>query len=54
MGTILEFLKLNPRLIPTIQIALSLLAAIPYALKADWRHTMYWVAGAAIVYSVTY
>lgn len=45
---------MNPLIIPTIQIALSVCAAIGYAFAGDWRRSVYWIAGAVLTFSVTY
>lgn len=42
------------KLFPTIIIALSLGAAIVYAVKGDVRHAIYWFAAATLNISVTY
>lgn len=39
---------------PTILIALDIFAAIPYAFRAEWRMTMYWLAAATLTACVTY
>lgn len=45
---------MNPRIIPAIQIVLSVCAAIGYALTGDWRRSVYWAAGAVLTFSVTF
>jgi hypothetical protein len=45
---------INPRLLPTTMIILSILAAIIYGLQGDIRRTCYWVASAVLINSVTY
>lgn len=47
-------MKLDPRVIPTIQIVIDFLAAIPYAIKGDVRHAVYWVAAGVLTLTVTY
>ncbi len=42
------------QILPTCIIAISLGAAFFYALDHDVRHTIYWLAGAAITASVTF
>jgi hypothetical protein len=42
------------KLFPTIIIALSLGAAIVYAVKGDARHAIYWFAAATLNIAVTY
>ena len=39
---------------PTILIALDICAAIPYAVRAEWRMTVYWLAAATLTACVTY
>lgn len=39
---------------PTVLIALDILAALPYAVKMDWRMAIYWLAAATLTASVTY
>ena len=34
------------KLFPTILIVLDVCAAVPYALKGDFRHTIHWLAAA--------
>lgn len=45
---------INPRLLPTIMIVLSILAAVAYACQGDVRKTLYWTAGAVLNAAVTY
>ena len=47
-------MKLDPRVIPTIQIVIDFLAASPYAIKGDVRHAVYWVAAGVLTLTVTY
>ena len=47
-------MKLDPRVIPTIQMIISFLAAIPYAIKGDVRHVVYWVAAGVLTLTVTW
>lgn len=42
------------KILPTVQIVLSIAAAAVYAYHGDWRKAVYWGAGAMIVASVTY
>ena len=39
---------------PTALIVLNVCAAMPYALKADWRMMVYWLAAATLTACVTY
>lgn len=39
---------------PTVLIALDVLAAVPYAVKANWRMMIYWLAAATLTACVTY
>ena len=39
---------------PTVLIALDALSAVMYAVKADWRMTVYWLAAATLTACVTY
>lgn len=39
---------------PTILIALDVAAALPYAVKMDWRMAIYWLAAATLTACVTY
>ena len=39
---------------PTILIALDVCAAIPYAMKSNWRMAVYWLAAATLTACVTY
>lgn len=49
-------ININPKLLPSMMIILSLLAAFIYAYNdiTDWRHILYFVSGALIVVSVTF
>jgi hypothetical protein len=42
------------KILPTLQIVISIAAAAVYAYHGDWRKVAYWLAGAVIVASVTY
>ena len=47
----------DPRIIPTVLIVLDVLCAVGYALDggvADWRKIVYWLAAAALTYTVTW
>lgn len=39
---------------PTVLIALDVCAAVPYAVKCDWRMAVYWLAAATLTACVTY
>ena len=39
---------------PTILIALDICAAILYAVRAEWRMTVYWLSAATLTACVTY
>lgn len=39
---------------PTVLIALDVAAAIPYAVKFNWRMMIYWLAAATLTACVTY
>ena len=39
---------------PTILIALDVAAAVPYAVQANWRMAIYWLAAATLTACVTY
>lgn len=39
---------------PTVLIALDVCAALVYAVKADWRMAVYWLAAATLTACVTY
>ena len=41
-------------LFPTVLIALDAAAAIPYAVKFNWRMMIYWLAAATLTACVTY
>lgn len=45
---------MNPKLLPTTLIVISLLAAGVYAAHGDWRRGVYWLAGATLNFVVTY
>jgi hypothetical protein len=44
----------SPKFLPTVMVALSVAASCRYALQADWRHAIYWMASAVLVSAVTY
>ena len=45
---------MNPKLLPTVVVALSLGSSIGYPLVKDYRHAIYWFASAILIASVTY
>ncbi len=45
---------MNPKLLPTVMVALSLSSSIGYLLVKDYRHAIYWFASAILIASVTY
>lgn len=45
---------MSARVFPTVLIALDVAAAVPYALRGDLRHTVYWLAAATLTACVTY
>lgn len=47
-------MNINPRLFPSLMIAMSILAALVYASHRDWKQTIYWVASATLIAAVTY
>jgi hypothetical protein len=50
-------MKFDPRIFPTIMIALSVLAAVGYLVDGgvgEWRKVVYWTAAAALTFTVTY
>lgn len=42
------------KIAPTIQIFLSIAAAIGYGVAGDWRRAVYWTAAAVLTFTVTY
>lgn len=44
----------TPKLFPTIQIGLSLAAAVWYYSTGDIRRAIYWIAAAVLTATVTY
>ena len=39
---------------PTVMIVLDVCAAIPFAVKHDWRMAIYWLAAATLTTCVTF
>ena len=57
MGQILQRQGIGMKacqLFPSIMIALSIGAAAVYLPTGDWRRVLYWIAAAALTYSVTW
>jgi len=47
-------MKLDPRVLPTVLIIIDVLAAVGYIPTGDWRRVVYWLAAAALTYTVTW
>ena len=47
-------MELDPRVLPTILIAVDFISAIPYAIKGDIRHFVYWIAAGVLTLTVTW
>jgi hypothetical protein len=47
-------MKLDPRALPTLLIVIDVLAAAGYIQSGDWRRIVYWLAAAALTYTVTW
>lgn len=50
-------MKFDPRLLPSVPIAINVLAAVGYMLDGgmnEWRKIAYWLSAAAITYVVTW
>lgn len=45
---------ISVKFFPICMIVLSIAAAIVYGLNKDWRHCIYWFAGAVLTSSVTF
>lgn len=45
---------MNPKIFPTVLIALDVAAAVVYAAAGDLRRAVYWFAAAVLTASVTY
>ena len=43
-----------PKLLPTVMIALSVLASVVYFCSGDIRRGIYWIAASVLMASVTY
>jgi hypothetical protein len=44
----------GPRILPSVMIVLSLLAAFVYFLDGDMRRGIYWISAGVLTASVTY
>lgn len=42
------------QVVPSILIVLQILSAVAYATNEDWRRVVYWLAAAALTWSVTW
>lgn len=42
------------KILPTTLIIIDILASIPYCVQGDWRKCVYWLAAAALTYTVTW
>lgn len=47
-------MKLDPRILPTVLIIIDVAAAVGYLPTGDWRRVVYWLAAAALTYTVTW
>lgn len=45
---------MNPKVFPSVLIALDLAAAVVYAAHGDWRRLIYWTAAAILTATVTF
>lgn len=45
---------MNPKILPTVMVVLSVLASACYFYTKDVRHGIYWLASAVLIASVTY
>lgn len=45
---------MNPKIFPTIMIALDVAAAFVWLANGDWRKFIYWMAAAILTATVTY
>lgn len=45
---------MNPKIFPSVLIALDLAAALVYAAHSDWRRLIYWTAAAVLTATVTF
>lgn len=47
-------MRISPKALPILMIVLDIAAAFVYASNKDWRHTVYWAAGALMVACITF
>lgn len=47
-------MNLDPRIFPTILMLFDFIAAIPYAVQGDIRHSVYWVAAGVLTLTATW
>lgn len=45
---------MNPKVLPTVMIVLSVAAAVCYVPTGNWRQVLYWAAAAALNFAVTW
>jgi len=45
---------MNPKILPTIMMVLSVGASVGYLFAKDYRHAIYWLASAVLMCAVTY
>lgn len=45
---------MDPRIFPSILIALNLVASVSYACHGDIKKMVYWIAAATLTYTVTF
>ena len=45
---------MNPKIFPTVLIALDVAAAVVYAVAGDWRRAIYWFVAGVLTATVTY
>ena len=46
--------NINPKIFPTILMALQFVAAIPYAIDGNARMTVYWIAAGVLTLDLTW
>jgi hypothetical protein len=45
---------MNPKLFPTVMMALNWCAAAVYFSRGDWKKGVYWLSASVLTYTVTY
>ena len=45
---------MNPKVFPSVLIALDVAASLVYAAHGDWRRLIYWLAAATLTATVTF